>query len=147
MAPHMHTTSLASKSTTGQTASGQTTQSGKITNTEKTVNSPFTSGSSEAETVRIPHLDPQIHTADIVPFTKFALEEKVRQLANHSGFQLDVIQVVYKHSSTFKQVENTTEAMCATAVKCTITKIKRQVLYGGTSEGDREDKGMDEDKE
>ncbi|KAG1900765.1 uncharacterized protein F5891DRAFT_1185727 [Suillus fuscotomentosus] len=145
MAPHLHTSS-ASKSTTtgGQTGSGRTTRS-EITNTEKTVNSPFAGSSSEAEAVRITNLDPQIHTADIAPFAKFALEEKVRELANRSGFQPDVIRVVYKHSRTFKQAENITESMRAAAVKCAVAKIKRVMLYGTEDGG--EDEGIDEDKE
>ncbi|KAG0703271.1 hypothetical protein DFH29DRAFT_874532 [Suillus ampliporus] len=106
MTPHLHT----SKSAFGEMGASNS-QTNKIENTERVVT---TNGSPEANG-RASHIDPQIHTADIVQFTKFGFEEKVERLVNRSGFQPSMIQDVYKHSSTFKQAENIAKAMQVTA--------------------------------
>jgi hypothetical protein len=54
-----------------------------IENTERAVT---TNGSPEVNG-RVPHMVPQIHTADIAQFAKFGFEDKVERLANCSGFQ------------------------------------------------------------
>ncbi|KAG1751554.1 uncharacterized protein EDB91DRAFT_1078313 [Suillus paluster] len=140
MTLHLH----ISKSALGEmgTSDGQTN---KIENTKRAIT---TNGSPEAN-ARVPHIDPQIHTADIVQFTQFGFEEKVERLANCSGFQPSMIQDVYKHSSTFKQAENIAKAMRVTAVKCVVSKINRQVMLNGDGEDgdDKEDEEEEEEEE
>ncbi|KIK31492.1 hypothetical protein CY34DRAFT_19868 [Suillus luteus UH-Slu-Lm8-n1] len=139
MTPHLH----ALKSAFGEmgTCNGQTN---KIENNERAVT---TNGSPEAN-ARVPHIDPQIHTADIAQFAQFGFEEKVESLANRSGFQPSMIQDVYKHSSTFKQAENIAKAMRVAAVKCAVSKINRQVMPNSDGEdGEDEEDEEEEDEE
>ncbi|KAG2090218.1 uncharacterized protein F5147DRAFT_658232 [Suillus discolor] len=131
MTPHLHTL----KSAFGEmgTCNGQTN---KIENNERAVT---TNGSPEAN-ARVPHIDPQIHTADIAQFTQFGFEAKVERLANRSGFQPSMIQDVYKHSSTFKQAEDIAKAMRVAAVK--------QVMPDSDGEdGEDEEDEEEEDEE
>jgi hypothetical protein len=102
-------------------------QTSRIENTERAV----TINSSPEANARAPHVDPRIHTADIVLFALFGFEEKVESLANHSGFQSSMIRDVYKHSSTFKQAESITKAMRTAAVKCaegSSTQLRVQLI-------------------
>ncbi|KAG1748026.1 hypothetical protein EDD22DRAFT_851045 [Suillus occidentalis] len=138
MTPHLHT--LKSAFGAMGTCNGQTN---KIENNKRAI----TTNSPEAN-ARVPHIDPQIHTADIAQFVQFGFEEKVERLANHSGFQPSMIQDVYKHSSTFKQVENIAKAMWVAAVKCAVSKINRQVIPDSDGEdGEDEEDEEEEDKE
>ncbi|KAG2135868.1 uncharacterized protein EDB93DRAFT_1254121 [Suillus bovinus] len=138
MTPHLHTSS-STFSEMGTSAS----QTNKIENNERAVT---TNGSLEAN-ARVPHIDPRIHTADVVQFMKFGFEEKVERLANCSGFQQSMIQDMYKHSSTFKQAENITKAMWITAVKCAVSKINRQVMPNGDGEDGDDEEDEDEEEE
>ncbi|KAG1763510.1 hypothetical protein EV702DRAFT_1205608 [Suillus placidus] len=139
MTPHLHT----SKSAFGEMGASDG-QTNKIENTERAIT---TNGSPEAN-ARVPHIDPRIHTADIVQFAQFGFEEKVERLANRSGFQSSMIRDVYKHSSTFKQAENIAKAMRVAAVKCAVSKINRQVMLNGDGEdGDDEDDEEAEEEE
>ncbi|KAG2360923.1 hypothetical protein BDR07DRAFT_1411142 [Suillus spraguei] len=89
-------------------------------NTKRSVHI-ITSGSSDAN-VRVPYVDPQIHTADIAQFAQCRFEEKVERLAKRSGFQPGMIRDLYKHTSTFKQTETIAKAMRIATVKCVYVK-------------------------
>ncbi|KAG1778556.1 hypothetical protein EV702DRAFT_1196071 [Suillus placidus] len=113
MTLHLHT----SKSAFGEMGASDG-QTNKIENTERAVT---TNGSPEAN-ARVPHIDPRIHTADIVQFAQFGFEEK--------------------------QAENIAKAMRVAAVKCAVSKINRQVMPNGDGEdGDDEDDEEAEEEE
>jgi hypothetical protein len=127
--------SIPSKSTGGQTAI-------KDENTDKIIK---ICSSSEAD-VRV-CLDSQIHAVDVGKFAQFGFEEQVRRLANRSGFQPVMIRDVYKHVSSFRQMENITKAMHAAAVECAIAKIQRRVQDPSPEENSEVEDEMEHDGE
>ncbi|KAG1731455.1 hypothetical protein EDD22DRAFT_852885 [Suillus occidentalis] len=105
-------------------------------NTERAV-SLFTCSSpeSDVETVQVVHVDHQIHTQDIARFAHFGYNEHVKQLAKSSGFQTTLINNVYKHVSSFKQMEKVIKAMRTAALECAKEEIEEELdaedLYAG----------------
>lgn len=63
------------------------------------------------------------------------MTENVKQLATCSGFQVTVIQNVYKHVSSFKQTEKVIKAIHTAALECAKEEIKGELdvedLYVG----------------
>ncbi|KAG2029134.1 hypothetical protein BDR03DRAFT_1018859 [Suillus americanus] len=104
-------------------------------NTERAVRL-FTHSSSESdtETVNV-HVDHQIHAQDIAHFAHFGYDEHVKQLATCSSFQTTMIQNVYKHVSSFKQMEKVIKAMYTAALECAKEEIEEDLddvdLYVG----------------
>ncbi|KAG2038700.1 hypothetical protein BDR03DRAFT_1009677 [Suillus americanus] len=99
MAPHLH--HIPSSMSTQAQAGGKATAVIKDKDKEKSIE--VFSGSG-ADAVRV-QLDPQIHPVDIASFTQFGFDKRVKQLANHSGFQPVMIHNVYKHVSNFKRTK------------------------------------------
>ncbi|KAG1836187.1 hypothetical protein F4604DRAFT_1693100 [Suillus subluteus] len=103
----------------------------------------------------------RIHTKDIKQFVWFRFDEQVNCLAPHSGFQVAMVQDIYKHVSNFKQLKKVIRAMCASAMDHTKAKIEVQEmedLYTSNAsksnwedvrvknDGGKDDGGKDTDK-
>ncbi|KAG1728992.1 uncharacterized protein EDB91DRAFT_1160482 [Suillus paluster] len=134
MAPHLHHVP-PSKSTTGVGVQPATIKS---ESTETAVQL-FTGNGLDAVSVRV-HLNSQIHTEDIEQFVRFGFDEQVKSLATRSGFQVAMVQDIYKHVSNFKRLKKVIRAMRASAIERAKAEIEAQEmedLYA--SESDSED--------
>ncbi|KAG1781503.1 hypothetical protein EV702DRAFT_1071225 [Suillus placidus] len=125
MAPHLH--HVPSSMSTQVQAGGKTTAMIKDEEKEKSVEVFSGSGADADAAVRV-RLDPQIHPVDIAQFTQFGFDERVKQLANHSGFQPLMIRNVYKHVSNFKRTKKIVKAMHTAAMECAKVEIEGQEL-------------------
>ncbi|KAG1724589.1 hypothetical protein EDD22DRAFT_853798 [Suillus occidentalis] len=122
MAPHLH--HVPSSTSTQAQAGGKATAMIKDEDEEKSIEV-FHGSSADADAVRV-QLDPQIHPVDITQFTQFGFDERVKQLANHSGFQPVMIRNVYKHVSNFKRTKKIVKAMHTAALECAKAEIEGQ---------------------
>ncbi|KAG1814112.1 hypothetical protein EV424DRAFT_1541533 [Suillus variegatus] len=122
MAPHLH--HVPSSTSTQAQAGGKATAVIKDEDKEKSIEV-FSGSGTDADAVRV-QLDPQIHPVDIAPFTQFGFDERVKQLANHSGFQPVMIHNVYKHVSNFKRTKKIVKAMHTAALECAKAEIEGQ---------------------
>jgi hypothetical protein len=141
MAPHLHP-DPPSKSTTG----GQPTTI-KSKSTETTVQL-FTGKGSDTASVRI-QLDSQIHTKHIEQFVKFRFDEQVKSLVAHSGFQVAMVQEIYKHVSNFCWLKKVIRAMHISAMECAKAEIEVQEmedLYTSNTSESKDDGGKDDDR-
>lgn len=139
MAPHLHQVP-PSKSTAG----GQPTTI-KSESTETAVQL-FTGKGSDAASVRV-HLDSHIHTEDIEQFVQFGFDEQVNHLATRSGFQVAMVQDIYKHVSNFRRLKKVIRAMRASAMDRAKTEIEAQEmedLYTGNASESEDDGGKDD---
>ncbi|KAG1734963.1 hypothetical protein EDD22DRAFT_852424 [Suillus occidentalis] len=78
------------------------------------------------------NLDPQIHRMDIERFVQFGFDEQVKRLAIRSGFQVEIIQDIYKQVTCFKRLKQVIKAMRASALdraKEEIEAQEREDLY------------------
>jgi hypothetical protein len=74
------------------------------------------------------NIDPEIHRADIERFVKSGFDEQINSLAIASGFQVDVIQWVYKQVTCFKRLKKVIKAMQASAMDRARAEIEAQEL-------------------
>ncbi|KAG1743760.1 uncharacterized protein EDB91DRAFT_1125836 [Suillus paluster] len=130
MAPHLHHVP-PSKSTTGVGVQPATIKS-ESTET------------AYAVSVRV-HLNSQIHTEDIEQFVRFGFDEQ--------GFQVAMVQDIYKHVSNFKRLKKVIRAMRASAIERAKAEIEAQEmedLYASESDSEddrgKNDGGKDTDK-
>lgn len=74
------------------------------------------------------NIDPEIHRADIERFVKLGFDEQINSLAIASGFQVEVIQEVYKQVTCFKRLKKVIKAMQASAMDRAQAEIEAQEL-------------------
>ncbi|KAG1777617.1 hypothetical protein EV702DRAFT_1045033 [Suillus placidus] len=95
---------------------------------------PYSSSELDTETVDL-HVDHQIHAQDIAHFAYFGYDEHVKQLVTQSGFQMTMVQNIYKHVSSFKRTEKVIKAMHTAALECAKEEIEEELdvedLYTG----------------
>ncbi|KAG2349496.1 hypothetical protein BDR05DRAFT_943454 [Suillus weaverae] len=75
-----------------------------------------------------PTIRVHVHPEDIASFAWFGFDEHAKQLADQTGFQVAVIERVYKHVSNFKQTKKIVKAMCTAAMECTKIEIEGQEM-------------------
>ncbi|KAG1766655.1 hypothetical protein EDD22DRAFT_950425 [Suillus occidentalis] len=122
MALHLH--HVPSSASTQAQAGGKATAMIKDEDEEKSIEV-FRGSGADADAIRV-QLGPQIHPVDIAQFMQFGFDERVKQLANHSGFQPVMIRNVYKHVSNFKHTKKIVKAMHTAALECAKVEIKGQ---------------------
>ncbi|KAG2045785.1 hypothetical protein BDR06DRAFT_1015290 [Suillus hirtellus] len=74
------------------------------------------------------NIDPEIHRVDIERFVKSEFEEQINNLAIASGFQVDLIQGVYKQVTCFKRLKKVIKAMQTSALDRAQAEIEAQEL-------------------
>ncbi|KAG1743146.1 hypothetical protein EDD22DRAFT_958801 [Suillus occidentalis] len=68
----------------------------------------------------------KIHEADIERFLHFGFDEQLYRLANRSGFQVELIQDIYKQVRSYKQLKHVVKAMRASAMNRAKAEIEAQ---------------------
>ncbi|KIK33001.1 hypothetical protein CY34DRAFT_18665 [Suillus luteus UH-Slu-Lm8-n1] len=73
-------------------------------------------------------ISPRIHwhEEDIERFLHVGFDEQLNRLAIRSGFQVELIQDIYKQVRSYKQLKKVVKAMRASALNCAQAEIEAQ---------------------
>ncbi|KAG1872236.1 hypothetical protein F4604DRAFT_1681338 [Suillus subluteus] len=140
MAPHLHNVPQGSSKSTGEKAikdkdletSNRVLPSKSTGGKGKAIMNKNREKSVEVFTRSTPNHNPttpaHIHPEDIKSFTQFGFNEHAKQLAIQSGFQVAMIEGVYKHVSNFKQTKKFVKAMHTAALEQAKIEIEGQEM-------------------